>query len=70
MLACPPEASTCAFFPHKVRFATADEASLALRDVARIYMAKGCYDTRLIAYECDDHWHLGRYPRRAHERPV
>lgn len=62
MLACPPETSTCPF-PRKVRFGTADEASLALRDVARIYMAKGCYDPRLIAYVCDDHWHLGRHPR-------
>ena len=59
MSPAPPE-SVCIYYPTKEVYATADEASCALREVAVLYMEQGRYDPRLRPYECHGHWHLGR----------
>lgn len=60
MLAAAPETETCWYFPRKALYLTADEASVALRDVARIHMDRGRFDPRLRAFPCGEHYHLGR----------
>jgi hypothetical protein len=65
VLASPPNIDLlpgllCMYYPRKKTYATADEASVALRQIAVTYMERGIFDERLVVFDCCDHWHTGR----------
>ena len=66
MSAAQPETApgvVCMYYVSKRVYETADEASVALREIAVKYMELGHPEPDLMVYPCCDHYHLGRKKR-------